>query len=120
VLRRVSFTARAGKTTAIVGASGAGKSTLIALLQRFYDVDRRPHPSTAGHRHGHQASLRRRHRLCLAAALSLRGHDPRQHPLRPARRHRCGESKRRRGWRRPTTSFASSRRATTRRSAKTA
>ncbi len=37
VLRGVSFTAEAGKTTAIVGASGAGKSTLVALLQRFYD-----------------------------------------------------------------------------------
>jgi len=39
VLRDVSFTAAAGKTTAIVGASGAGKSTLVALLQRFYDLD---------------------------------------------------------------------------------
>lgn len=39
VLRDLSFTAEAGKTTAIVGASGAGKSTLVALLQRFYDVD---------------------------------------------------------------------------------
>jgi len=39
VLRDVSFTAEAGKTTAIVGASGAGKSTLVALLQRFYDLD---------------------------------------------------------------------------------
>ncbi|WP_338531873.1 ABC transporter ATP-binding protein [Nitratireductor thuwali] len=39
VLHGVSFTARAGKTTAIVGPSGAGKSTLFALLQRFYDVD---------------------------------------------------------------------------------
>jgi len=38
VLRDLSFTAGAGKTTAIVGASGAGKSTLVALLQRFYDV----------------------------------------------------------------------------------
>lgn len=38
VLNGVSFTAGAGKTTAIVGASGAGKSTIIALLQRFYDV----------------------------------------------------------------------------------
>ena len=36
-LRGVSFTAGAGKTTAIVGPSGAGKSTLVALLQRFYD-----------------------------------------------------------------------------------
>ncbi|TIW21122.1 MAG: ABC transporter ATP-binding protein, partial [Mesorhizobium sp.] len=39
VLRNLSFTAAAGKVTAIVGASGAGKSTLVALLQRFYDVD---------------------------------------------------------------------------------
>jgi len=39
VLNSVSFTAKAGKTTAIVGASGAGKSTLISLLQRFYDVE---------------------------------------------------------------------------------
>jgi ATP-binding cassette subfamily B protein len=39
VLQNLSFTAAAGKTTAIVGASGAGKSTLVALLQRFYDVD---------------------------------------------------------------------------------
>lgn len=39
VLHGVTFTAQAGKTTAIVGASGAGKSTLIGLIQRFYDLD---------------------------------------------------------------------------------
>lgn len=39
VLNRVSFTAKAGEITAIVGASGAGKSTLITLIQRFYDVE---------------------------------------------------------------------------------
>jgi ATP-binding cassette subfamily B protein len=36
-LERVSFTAPAGKTTAIVGPSGAGKSTVLKLLYRFYD-----------------------------------------------------------------------------------
>jgi ATP-binding cassette subfamily B protein len=37
VLRGVSFTARAGTTTAIVGPSGAGKSTLLSLAARFHD-----------------------------------------------------------------------------------
>ncbi len=36
-LAHVSFTAEAGKTTAIVGPSGAGKSTILKLLYRFYD-----------------------------------------------------------------------------------
>lgn len=39
VLKGISFLAKAGETTAIVGASGAGKSTLITLIQRFYDVE---------------------------------------------------------------------------------
>ena len=38
VLREVSFTAPAGRTTAFVGASGGGKSTVLALLLRFYDL----------------------------------------------------------------------------------
>jgi ABC-type multidrug transport system fused ATPase/permease subunit len=37
VLRGVSFTAEAGKTTALVGASGAGKSTLFNVLTRLVD-----------------------------------------------------------------------------------
>ncbi|WP_246160150.1 ABC transporter ATP-binding protein [Aureimonas fodinaquatilis] len=39
VLKNISFTANAGRTTAIIGASGGGKSTLIALIERFYEPD---------------------------------------------------------------------------------
>jgi len=35
VLRRVSFVAPAGSTTALVGSSGSGKSTLISLVMTF-------------------------------------------------------------------------------------
>lgn len=35
----VTFTAKAGCTTAIVGPSGAGKSTILALIERFHDAD---------------------------------------------------------------------------------
>ena len=38
-LNNVSFTARPGTVTAIVGRSGSGKSTLIRLLPRFYEAD---------------------------------------------------------------------------------
>ncbi|HEY5978879.1 MAG TPA: ABC transporter ATP-binding protein [Microlunatus sp.] len=38
VLRGLSFTARAGQTTAVVGSTGAGKTTLVSLLPRLFDA----------------------------------------------------------------------------------
>lgn len=38
ILKGISFTAKAGTLTAIVGPSGAGKTTLSALIPRLYDV----------------------------------------------------------------------------------
>jgi ATP-binding cassette subfamily B protein len=38
-LRDISFSAKPGEVTAIIGSTGAGKSTLINLIPRFYDVD---------------------------------------------------------------------------------
>ncbi|PYG89742.1 ATP-binding cassette subfamily B protein [Ruminiclostridium sufflavum DSM 19573] len=37
-LTKVSFTAKAGEVTAIVGPSGSGKSTIAHLIPRFWDV----------------------------------------------------------------------------------
>lgn len=38
VLHDISFTAKPGQTTAIIGSTGSGKSTLVNLIPRFYDV----------------------------------------------------------------------------------
>ena len=39
VLKDVSFTAKQGEVTALVGPSGGGKTTLCNLIARFWDVD---------------------------------------------------------------------------------
>ena len=36
ILSEISFTAEAGKTTAIIGATGSGKTTLVNLIPRFF------------------------------------------------------------------------------------
>jgi ATP-binding cassette subfamily B protein len=38
-ISHVTFEAKPGEVTAIIGGTGSGKSTLISLIPRFYDVD---------------------------------------------------------------------------------
>ncbi|GGF97597.1 multidrug ABC transporter ATP-binding protein [Paenibacillus albidus] len=38
-LSGISFSARPGEITAIIGGTGSGKSTLLSLIPRFYDVN---------------------------------------------------------------------------------
>ena len=38
VISNISFTAKPGQTTAIIGGTGSGKSTLINMIPRFFDV----------------------------------------------------------------------------------
>lgn len=39
VLKDVSFTAKQGEVTALVGASGSGKTSILRLISRLYDYD---------------------------------------------------------------------------------
>ena len=38
-LNNISFSAKPGQVTAIIGGTGSGKSTLVSLIPRFYDID---------------------------------------------------------------------------------
>ena len=38
-LNKISFSAKPGETTAIIGGTGSGKSTLVNLIPRFYDIN---------------------------------------------------------------------------------
>lgn len=39
VLSNISFSAKPGETTAIIGSTGSGKSALVNLIPRFYDIE---------------------------------------------------------------------------------
>ncbi len=79
----------AGETVALVGETGAGKSTIVKLVARFYDP-------TAGRVTVDGVDLRDLDLPRLPAparrrapgGVPVHGHAPRQHRLRPARRHR--------------------------------
>lgn len=64
VLRSISFVARPGQTTAIVGSTGSGKSTLVNLVPRLYDV-------TSGAVLVDGVDVRRRSRAELWAGLGI-------------------------------------------------
>ena len=115
VLKDISFHVQPGQTVAIVGQTGAGKTTLVKLINRTYDVERRP-------------GARRRRRCARlesgrparpdlddrAGYLPVLAFHQRQHRLWKARQHtRRGIVGRRRP-RRPMTSSRPSTRATTR------
>lgn len=38
-ISNISFSAKPGEVTAIIGGTGSGKSTLISLIPRFYDIE---------------------------------------------------------------------------------
>lgn len=48
ILKNLTLSIPARKTTALVGPSGCGKSTLIALLERFYEIPSTSSPDQAG------------------------------------------------------------------------
>ena len=89
VLNNVSFTARQGEITALVGPSGGGKSTAAKLAARFWDIN--SGKITLG---GQDISgiepetLLKNYAVVFQYVVHLQRHHCRQYTHRKARRHR--------------------------------
>ena len=98
VLRSMSFVAEPGKVTALVGPSGGGKSTMLNLILRFYETD-----GGAIRIDGQdiapvsRRSLRRQIAYVGQDVLLFRGTIRENIALRPARRERSRDRRRRAG-----------------------
>ena len=87
-----AFAAQPGEMVALVGLTGAGKIDAGQPDPPVLRADPRPRArSTAWTSREYASALAARaHRARAAGRRALRRHDRRQHPLRPARRHRRG------------------------------
>ena len=107
----LSLVAEPGQTVAIVGPTGAGKTTLVNLIMRFYELDGgRITLDGVDIATMTRDDLRSRTGMVLQDTWLFAGIDPRQHRVRPSRRDRRGDPRRRRGGlRRPVRALAARR-----------
>ena len=119
-LNGLTFRVPAGETLVLAGPSGAGKSTVIEILLGFVRPDSGRVTINGA---TSPTSCRRRcppDRLDRPASGAVRRHDPRQHPVRPARSDRRTKWRRRCAQRGSTGSPARCRTGWTPRSARAA
>ncbi len=89
VLHDIDFAAKPGEMIALVGLTGAGKTTLVSLIPRFYDATAgRVLVDGSGRAAVPRPLAARQDRDRPPGAGAVFGDHRRQHPLRPARRHR--------------------------------